>query len=137
MKHPGEQNLNTFRILFLIKGILALLIVFLGIFYASLGSFVSGIAREEALQKGEQVPFDPAYIFIIIGGIISLLGLATSISALMASQRLNQKRGRTFIIVAAAINCLTGVLGVILCVFTIIELQKPEVKEVFEANDGN
>lgn len=137
MKHPGEQNLNTFRILFLIKGILALLIVFLGIFYASLGSFVSGIAREEALQKGEQVPFDPAYIFIIIGGIITLLGLATSISALMASQRLNQKRGRTFIIVAAAINCLTGVLGVILCVFTIIELQKPEVKEVFEANDGN
>lgn len=136
MNHPGEKNLNTYRILFLIKGILDLLLVLVGVIYASLGTFMSEVMRQDALQYGREMPMDPSVIFVTAGIIITIIALLTGIPALMASARLNQKRGRTFIIVAAAINCLTGVLGIILCIFTVMELSKPQVKELFAQNDA-
>ncbi len=135
-QHPGEKNLSTFRILFLIKGILDLLIAFLGLIYISIGAFAGSVFFEASTRSGDNVPFNLGNLFIIIG--VAMLGIAliTGIPALMASARFKQKRGRTLIIVAAAINCLTGVLGVVLCIFTILEVQKPEVRELFDENGG-
>lgn len=133
--HPGEKNLNTFKILFLIKGIFDFLIALLGIIYIAIGALAGSAFEEAAYRNGETMPFNPGNIFLIIGIIMVVFALITGIPAIMASSRIQQKRGRTFIIIAAAINCLTGILGILLCVFTIIELQKPDVRELFEAND--
>lgn len=134
--HPGEKNLNTFRILFLIKGILDLLICLIGIFYMAIGGFAGAAFEEASRQTGESVPFNPGVLFVVIGLIILLFGVALGVPALIASKRISERRSRTFIIVAAAINCLSGVLGILLCIFTIIELQKPEVRELFAQNDA-
>lgn len=133
-QHPGEKNLNTFRILFLIKGILDLLISFIALIYILLGSLAME-AIERSPDPTRDMPFNPGTLFVVVGIVLLVIAVGTGIPALMASARFQQKRGRTFIIVASAINCLTGILGIILCIFTIIELQKPEVREVFDQND--
>ncbi|PWL24673.1 MAG: hypothetical protein DCO96_12770 [Fluviicola sp. XM-24bin1] len=135
-QHPGEKNLNTFRILFLIKGILDFLIAFIGLIYIAVGAVVGDAIADEAARNGDYMPFNPGNMFLIFGVVMVALALITGVPAIMASQRFNQKRGRTLIIVAAAINCITGVLGIVLCIFTIIEVQKQEVREVFDANGG-
>ncbi|MCR9173271.1 MAG: hypothetical protein NXI10_12290 [bacterium] len=134
-QHPGEKNLNTFKILFLIKGIFDLLIALLGFIYIAIGSFTGPAFEAASRIDGQTMPMDPGSFFMIIGVVLLVLAMVTGIPALMASNRWQQKRGRNFIIVAAAINCLTGVLGILLCIFTVIELQKPEVKELFDEND--
>lgn len=135
-QHPGEKNLNTFRILFLIKGILDFLIAFIGLIYIAVGPVVGDTIADEAARNGDYMPFNPGNMFLIFGVVMVALALITGVPAIMASQRFHQKRGRTLIIVAAAINCITGVLGIVLCIFTIIEVQKQEVREVFDANGG-
>lgn len=135
-QHPGEKNLNTFKILFLVKGIFDMLIILGGILYITIGQVMGEVIREDINSSGGHMPFNPAIFFTIIGIILMVIGLATGILAFMASARFGQKRGRTLIIVAAAVNCLTGILGIALCVFSIIEVQKPAVKELFTENGG-
>ena len=134
--HPGEKNMNTFRILFLIKGILDLLIGLIGLLYLSIGAFAGDLFQESAQRTGESLPFNTTVIFVFVGIVLLVLALITGIPALMASSRFKKRSGRTFIIVAAAFNCLTGILGILLCIFTIIELQKPDVKSLFAENDA-
>ena len=50
---------------------------------------------------------------------------------------LKEYKNATFIIVVSVINCLTGILGIVLGILTIIEIQKPEVSALFEANKIN
>ena len=130
--HPGEKNLNTYRILFLIKGILDLLLVLIGIIYIAMGSVMSNAIAYDMASRGQHMPFDPGSLFTTVGFVLVALALITGIPALIASNKLQRREGRTFIIVAAAVNCLTGILGILLCIFTIIELQKPDVKEVLK-----
>ena len=101
-----------------------------------MGAVVGDAIADEAARNGDYMPFNPGNMFLIFGVVMVALALIKGVPAIMASQRFNQKRGRTFIIVAAAINCITGVLGIVLCIFTIIEVQKQEVREVFDANGG-
>lgn len=128
--HPGEKNLNTFRILFLIKGILDLLLIFVGLIYVMVGSFAGQVIEHDMARTGQHMPVNPGSFFMVIGVVLISLALITGIPALMASAKFQRREGRTFIIVAAALNCLTGILGIILCIFTVLELQKPEVKEI-------
>lgn len=129
----GEKNLNTYRILFLIKGIFDLLIILFGVLYMVLGQVVGGVIEDDMLRHGDPMPFNPASLFVVFGVVMAVIGLITGIPALMASSKLSRRENRSFIIVAAALNCITGILGILLCIFTILELQKPAVKEVFKS----
>lgn len=134
--NPGEKNLNTFRILFIVYGCLMFLGTFLGLIYASLGSVIGGLMEEDLARQGADMPFNPATFITMIGLFITIFTAALGILAIMAGVRLKQRRSRKFIIVVSAVTCLSGLLGILLCIFTIIELQKPEVKAVFEENGG-
>ncbi|PCJ28600.1 MAG: hypothetical protein COA97_01260 [Flavobacteriales bacterium] len=76
-------------------------------------------------------PFNPGYIFLIIGIIGFVFSITLGTLALIASKYLKEQRNYNFIYVVALVNALTGVLGILLAVFTLIELSKPEVKKLF------
>lgn len=84
-----------------------------------------------ALQPDE-APFNPGIIFIIFGSIGIIVTITLGVFTLIASKYLKEVRNYNFIFVMAAINALTGILGILLCVFTLIELNKPEIKALFE-----
>lgn len=126
MNRP-TNNLNTFRILFLIKGILALVFSLFFIFYIGMGIFVGELIQSDPHGP----PFNPGIIFIIVGAFGFIFTVALGVLALLVSKYINERRNYTFIYVVALINALSGVLGILLAIFTLIELSKPEVKAEF------
>lgn len=123
------NNLKMFSTLFLVKGILNIFISLFFLIYASLGSLIFNM--DEIKNGMDEIPFSPGYIFVIIGSIGFFVSIAFAIATLVASKYLKVPKNYTFIMVIAFLNCLTGVLGILLGVFTIIELNKPHVKQLF------
>ncbi|HPF12181.1 MAG TPA: hypothetical protein PKW08_12070 [Flavobacteriaceae bacterium] len=121
------HNLGTFSLLFMVKGILTLLLSLFFIAYACFGFFFVGLVAAEE----QDLPFNFGYVFIIIGGILTLFTLTFGVLTLLAAKYLKEVRNYNFILVVAILNCLTGVLGILLGVFTMVELMKPEVKALF------
>ena len=123
-----NNNLNLFGIFFLIKGILNLLFTLFFAFYFLLGLFV---INDSIHESDVFFPFNVGSIFMIIGCVGAFFALVFGILTLLASKYLKEARHYNFILVMAVLNCLTGVLGILLGVFTIIELNKPEVRVLF------
>ncbi|HCV81958.1 hypothetical protein [Zunongwangia profunda] len=125
---PG-RNLETYRILFIIKAVLNLLICFVGLMY-----MVMGVAFTNA-DIPDDFPFNYFnLIFFIFGGLFILFSIIITVLTFLAAKYLREHKNATFIIVVSVINCLTGILGIVLGILTIIEIQKPEVSALFEAN---
>ncbi|OEJ98933.1 hypothetical protein A8C32_07020 [Flavivirga aquatica] len=123
------NNLDTFKTLFLVKGILTLAFSLFFIFYAGMGLFFSTII--EASDKLNDAPFNLGIIFVIIGVIGIIICVTLGVLTLIASKYIKHRKNYTFIFVISIINCLTGILGILLGVFSLIELTKPEIKELF------
>jgi len=123
-----HNNLSIFKTLYLVKGILTLCFSLFFLLYAVIGLFMGGII---ALDPTNEVPFNPGIIFIVIGvfGIICCVTLG--ILTLLVSKYIRETKNYNFIFALAIVNCLTGILGIVLGVFTLIELNKPEVKQLF------
>ncbi len=122
------NNLGTFRILFIVKGVLNLLISLIFIVYVGFGAVLMNVNEPEFHE------FNPGIIVIIFGGIGVLLTVAFGVVTLLAGKYIAEARNYNFILVVAVLNCLSGVLGILLGVFTIIELNKPHVKALFDRN---
>lgn len=129
-----NHNLETFKTLFIIKGILTFLLSFVFAAYTVLGSLFMDIFMnfvEFSLLESD-FPFDLSFIFIAIGtlGFVScfLLGILT----LLAAKYMKHRKNHNFIFVVSILNCFTGILGILLGVFTIVEINKPAVKELFK-----
>ena len=121
-----NNHLNTFRILYIIKGCFSFLMILFFSIYIVLGQVMSNLETTP-----EELPFNPFAIFTVFGIVFSILALAFGIMNLIAASALKHRKNYTFIFVVAILNCLTGVLGILLGVFTIIELNKPHVKALF------
>lgn len=122
------NNLNTFRTLYLVKGILNLLFVLFFLAYGVIGLFI--INGDQF--KADNIGFNPGVLLIVIGCVGAFIAFIFGILTLMVPKYLKETRNYNFILVVAILNCLTGVLGILLGVFTIIELNKPEVRKLFD-----
>lgn len=78
---------------------------------------------------------NPGIIFLTIGGFFFVVVVVIGILEIMASKYLKEARKHKFIFAIAIVNCFTGILGILLGVFTIVELNKPEVKTLFENSE--
>lgn len=123
-----KNNLSTFKILFIVKGVLNLAVALFFILYMFLGVF---FVNNDAIANDPSLEFNPGILLIIIGGIGTLLAIIFGILTILAGRYLTEHKNYTFILVIAILNCLSGILGILLGVFTIIELSKPEVKVLF------
>lgn len=123
------NNLNTFRILFIIKGILSLLAA---LFFVGYGFFMNAIFNSGTIENTP--PVEMSSIFGIISGIGFVICLIFGIITLIAAKYIGEARNYTFVLIASIMNCLTGILGILLGIFTILEINKPHVKALFDQN---
>ena len=126
---PANNNLETFRILYIIKGILTLLFSFFPLLYVFVGGII--FSAEEFNHLDHDIPFNIGAVFMSIGVFVFVMMIVFGILTLLVAPMIKNRRNYTFILVIAVLNCLTGILGILLGVFTIVELNKPEVKELF------
>ena len=94
----------------------------------------------QAMMSGqfEGEPAPPAVgIFMTAFGVAMLvLGAGFAVALIVAGQMLEARRRFTYCLVIAGIACALAPFGTVLGVFTILVLMRPEVKALFEANDG-
>ena len=112
------NNLNTYRILYIIKGIFNLL----------------GAVFFIEVNQNAEMPFDMSTFFGIICGIGFVMSLIFGIVTLLGAKYIGEARNYTFVLIVAILNCLTGILGILLGIFSIIEINKPHVKALFDQN---
>ncbi|MFT4778692.1 MAG: hypothetical protein ACJAU0_002279 [Flavobacteriales bacterium] len=75
----------------------------------------------------------------LVKGILCVFGFLFVLITLnfLAFRYIAEQKNHSFIVVVSILNCLTGILGILLGVFAIIELLKVEVKALYEDAEDN
>lgn len=128
--NDGTKNLNTFKILFIIKGVFACFGMLIFMIYATMGQYMGQMMKNDPQFKRSGI--DPSNLITMIGIVGMIFFISMAVLAFVAAKKLSDRKGQTIIIVAAVVNLFSGLLGLLLCIFTLIEMFKPEVKAVFE-----
>lgn len=128
------NNLETFRILFIIKGIVTLLFSVFPLFYIFLGATLFNGPEVEGLERN--VGWIGNFM-IIIGVFVFLLLAVGGILTIIAGKYIGNAEKYNFVLVVSILNCLTGILGILLGIFAIVEITKPHVKELFNRNKAS
>ena len=129
-----KNNLNTFRILYIVYGCLFLLGVLAVLGYGALLDFILDEAAKND-PNFNNAPFDPATFFAAFMGVFAVFFGIAAILNFYTATFLKETRNHTFILVVSILNCFSGILGILLGIFTIIEINKPEVKALFKTQE--
>ena len=133
MNHDKE-HLRLLAIFHYVVAGLAALFSFFPLLYTTVGAIFIFAARHGTPKPGEQLPPEfLGWIFVVLGLLLFLLGVAMAICILIAGRCLSRRKHYTFALVMACIECLFIPFGTILGVFTIIALSRDSVKAFFEA----
>ena len=124
--NPEDHNLRIFKILYIIKGVLTLAFSIIPLLYIFFGLYLF-----EGHNMHDEDSRIGGAIVMTIGITLFLFFVAMGVLTLLTAKYLGEKRNYDFVFVMAIINCLTGILGIILGIFTIIELNKTNVKRLF------
>ena len=80
---------------------------------------------------GPPFPFNPAYFFILFGGLVVGLGWTMGTLSVISGRCISFRRARTFSLVVAGINCIWVPFGTIMGVFTLIVLLRESVAAIY------
>lgn len=129
------NKMDTFRTLHIVYGILCCVFGFFPIIYIGIGAFVMTLPD---FSDVDEMPFNPGIIFVIVGLFIMLMVIVMAVLNFLAARFIRERKNSQMLMVISVLNCLTGVLGILLGVFMIVELTKEETKEYFgERIPGN
>lgn len=127
-----NEDLEHLRLLSVFHYVMALLTCLCTVF--PLGYLVLGIAFASGWgELGKDAP--PAFVGWLIscfGGFFLLLGLTYTVCLALAGRSLVRHRNWVFCMVIAGINCTIMPVGTVLGIFTMIVLNRPSVRALFE-----
>lgn len=86
-------------------------------------------------QTGEVELMMTGGIFLVVGLFGTLIVVALGIMSILCGKYLREHRNRMFCLVMSGLACANAPLGTILGIFTILEIEKPEIKKEFEENE--
>ena len=128
-----DQNLRILSIFHYVVAGLAALFSLFPIFHIIIGSMM-------VLGKLDDGPNPPpavfGWLFVLVGAAIMLAGFAFATCVAYAGRCLAHRRHYMYCLVMAGIGCMFMPFGTVLGVFTIVELQKEPVRQMFLARSG-
>ena len=128
-----NNNLNILSIFhYVYAGITGLTACF-PIFHLIMGlTMLFGDFYPQEVSPEMPFPFEVfGLMFTLIPAAIILLGWAFAIAAAFAGYFLSKRKNYTYCLIVAGISCIFMPIGTILGVFTLVELLKDDVKELF------
>ena len=78
--------------------------------------------------SGKPPPPEIGWLFIVLGTLFPLIGWTLGGLVIYSGRCLARRRNWMFSVVIAAVMCVTGVVGIVLAVFTFLVLLRPTVK---------
>jgi hypothetical protein len=127
-----DQDQEHLRLLSIIYYIYAGMTAFFGLFgglYMVIG-LVFAVNPPPTTAQGD--PKVLGYIFTALGGVFLLLAAAVTIAEIQTARYLKGRHHHTFCLIVAGFNCLWIPIGTALGVCTIVVLQRPAVKQLFQ-----
>lgn len=130
-----KNNLSTLSILHYVYGGFA---CFIGVVVLVILLTMGQLFQSDwfADSAGEPSPPFVGILFGVIGWVVFTLLVAKGLANIISGNLLARARGRAFSQVVAAVDCLNIPFGITLGIFTIIELQRPEVKQLYAQQSG-
>src|SRR5262245_39515710 len=125
------EQLNLLAIFHYVVAGLAALFSFFPLFYSIIGGFLLYAAEHPGPNSQESPPAFLGWIFIVLGAVFFLAGITIAICILIAGRCLSRRKGYSFALVIACIECFFVPFGTILGVFTIVALSRESVKALF------
>jgi ABC-type branched-subunit amino acid transport system permease subunit len=127
-----SEHLQLLAIFHYVIAGLAALLSFFPLFYSIIGGFLLYAAQHPGPSNQQPPPAFLGGLFIAVGAVLFLAGVTTAICILIAGRCLFRRKGHSFALVIACIECLFVPFGTILGVFTIVALSQESVKALFE-----
>jgi hypothetical protein len=130
MNHDTER-LQLLAIFHYVVAGVAALCSFFPLLYSVMGGFLLYAAQHPGPNNQEPPPAFLGWIFIAVGAVFFLVGIAMAICILIAGRCLSRRKAYSFTLVMACVECLFVPFGTILGVFTIVALSRESVKALF------
>jgi hypothetical protein len=124
------EHLRLLRIGYFISAGQAAVLIPFGLMYAGMGIFTASIAPGSSGSPGMWIP----WIMGIAGGVFAALGAAATALKILTAIRLKERRSRVLCMITAGISCLEVPYGTALGVMTFIVLNRPSVRQLFDAH---
>jgi len=131
--NQDKEHLQLLAIFHYVAAGLAALFSFFPLLYSTIGGFMLYAAHHPGPTNQEPPPAIVGWIFIVLGALFFLAGVAMAICILIAGRSLCRCKRYSFALVVACIECLFIPFGTILGVFTIVVLSRESVKALFAA----
>jgi hypothetical protein len=132
MNHDTER-LQLLAIFHYVVAGVAALCSFFPLLYSVMGGFLLYAAQHPGPNNQEPPPAFLGWIFIAVGAVFFLAGIAMAICILIAGRCLSRRKAYSFTLVMACVECLFVPFGTILGVFTIVALSRESVKALFSS----
>jgi hypothetical protein len=130
--NQDKEHLRLLAIFHYIVAGLAAMFSLFPLIYTTIGAIFVFIARRGTPKAGEELPPEfLGWIFVGVGSLLFLLGIAMAICILIDGRCLSGCKCYSFALVMACVECLFIPFGTILGVFTIIALSRESVKALF------
>jgi len=129
-----EEHLKLLSIFYYIFGGATGLFACFPIIHVVIGLVIVFSSSAFPTSKEAGPPALVGWIFVIIGGIIILIGWLIAALKLYTGYCISKRRKRIFCLVIAGLSCLSFPYGTTLGVFTFMVLLRPSVNELFIPN---
>ena len=121
------DHLKMLSVGFYIQSGISLLLGLYGLFY-----IVLGLLGGSTGQPGERLPM---MVFVGMGVGLLVIGLLMAALNLVAGRSMTRKQNATLIQILAGLSCLNVPYGTALGVLTLMVMNRPSVKALFEGRD--
>lgn len=128
MSETDEKNLDLLGTLHYVLGVLTALSACVPFIYLFIGLAMIG----SGAYAGSAAPRVFGAIFLVLSIILIVFGWVLAVLMIMTGSRLKQRHSYNFCMIVAFVECLIIPLGTVLGIFTIINLNKEEVKALFK-----
>jgi len=130
--NQDREHLRLLAIFHYVVAGLAALSSFFPLLYTTIGAIFIFAARHGTPKQGQELPPEfLGWIFLVVGLLLFLVGIAMAICILIAGRCLSRCKHYAFALVMACIECLFIPFGTILGVVTIIALSRESVRTLF------
>jgi hypothetical protein len=126
-----KEHLQLLAVFHYVVAGLATLFCLFPLLYSILGGFLLYAANHPGPSNQEPPPAVLGWVFMVLGTLFFLAGVAMAICILIAGRSLALCKRSSFAFVMACIECLFIPFGTILGVFTIVVLSRESVKGLF------
>lgn len=131
MNNEDAKQLDLLAVFHYVVGGIMALLACLPFIHVLMGLAIALGKFSNTSHGSAQPPSFLGWFMVIMGSLFILFGWTLAICMIVAGRKLQQRKSRMYCMVIAGIECMFMPFGTVLGVFTLIALNKDNIKEAY------